>query len=305
MSNNRNPQVWTGPVIRFIKDNLPVLDPGGEEWDHMCITAYQFGCEALAALGQAEETRRGARPLARPHLPEVLPRWDDICVTVLSLANQRGLLSYRLPDGRESAEAATWWGRCEGAVRPPPNILASHGLGPAHTSPEVVRLLEALSLIRGRHWTPAAEVVLWRKGPREWDLDITANSRFHAALERAITGMPADIRNELDRLVTFTEEDVTEGLIRRETHQAELRAEHGADRVICQPLARESVKQGLVFLRIHDLDWLFFSTWRLPEGWLSRSERKQAIEIFHDSLAIQMRKAVVARLYPDRPEFAG
>lgn len=127
--SNQNPPVWTGPVIRFIEDNLPVLDPKGEEWDHMHTTAYQFGCEALAALGQAEETGRGARPLARPRLPEVLPRWDDICVTVLSLANQRGLLSYRLPDGRDSAEAAALWGRREGAVMPPPNILASHGLG--------------------------------------------------------------------------------------------------------------------------------------------------------------------------------
>jgi len=96
MSKDQNPATWTGPLIRFIKDSLPVLDPKGEEWDHMFATAYQFGCEALAALGQAEETGRGARPLARSRLPEVLPRWDDICVTVLSLASQRGQLSYRL-----------------------------------------------------------------------------------------------------------------------------------------------------------------------------------------------------------------
>lgn len=101
MSNDRNPLIWTSPVIRFIRDSLPVLDPRGEEWDHMCATAYQFGCEVLIALGQAEETGRGARPLARPRLPEVLPRWDDICVTVLSLASQRGH-----PDAQGGCRAA-------------------------------------------------------------------------------------------------------------------------------------------------------------------------------------------------------
>lgn len=53
----------------------------------MFTTAYQFGCDALIALGQAEEAKRGARPLARRRLPVVLSRWDDLCVTVLSLAN--------------------------------------------------------------------------------------------------------------------------------------------------------------------------------------------------------------------------
>lgn len=65
------------------------------------------------------------------------------------------------------------------------------------------------------------------------------------------------------------------------------------------------MRQGLIFLRIHDLDWLFFSNWRLSDGWLSPLERKRAMEIFHDSLAIRMRRAVVKRLYPDRLEFSG
>ena len=33
MSNDRNPPVWTSPVIRFIEASLPVLDPKGEEWE--------------------------------------------------------------------------------------------------------------------------------------------------------------------------------------------------------------------------------------------------------------------------------
>ncbi len=305
MIHHSNPATWIPRVIRFIAANLPVLDRKGEEWDHMFTTAYRFGCEALVALGQAEETGRGARPLAHPRLPEILPRWDDICVAVLSLAHQCGLLSYRLPDGCESPEAAAWWGRRKGEIMPPPNIMAAYGLGPAWAAPEVLPVLRALGLIEAGQWAAAAEPVLWRKEPPEWRLDIAADPRFQLALDRAVNEMPADIRRELDRLVTITEADVTEGLIRRATHQEGLRAEHGANRVICLPLTRDSVKQGLVFLRIHELDWLFFSNWRLSDGWLSPPARKRALEIFHDSLAILMRRAIVRRLYPDRPEFSG
>ncbi|SFY33708.1 pellino [Paracoccus pantotrophus] len=305
MRQHPDPATWIPPMTRFIEANLPVLDPGGKEWDHMFTTAYQFGCDALIAFGQAEETGRGARPLAHPRLPDILPRWDDICVTVLSLASQCGLLSYRLSDGRKSPEAAAWWGRREGEVMPQPNITAAHGLGPAKAAPEVLPVLCALGLVESGQWAAAAEPVLWRVEPPEWRLDIAADPRFRQALERAVNKMPEDIRRRLDRLVTITEADVTEGLIRREAHQEGLRAEHGANRVICLPLTRDSMRQGLIFLRIHDLDWLFFSNWRLSDGWLSPTARKRAMEIFHDSIAIRMRRAVVRRLYPDRPEFSG
>lgn len=305
MHHHPDPATWIPRVIHLIETNLPVLDRKGEEWDHMFTTAYQFGCEALIALGQAEETGRGARPLARPRLPDILPRWDDICVTVLSLASQCGRLSYRLPDGCESPEIAAWWGRRVSAVMPPPNIMAAHGLGPAWAAPEVLPVLHALGLVGSGQWAAAAEPVLWREEPSEWRLDIAADPRFHMALDLAVNKMPEDIRRRLDRMVTITETDVTEGLIRREAHQEGLRAEHGANRVICLPLTRESVHQGLIFLRIHDLDWLFFSNWRLSDGWLSPIERKRVMEIFHDSLSIRMRRAVVRRLYPDRLEFSG
>ncbi|WP_018000621.1 hypothetical protein [Paracoccus sp. N5] len=305
MIHHPNPAAWIPPVIHFIESNLPVLDRKGEEWDHMFTTAYQFGCDALIALGQAEDTGRGARPLTHPCLPDSLPRWDDICVTMLSLAHQCGLLSYRLPDGCESPEATAWWGRRAGVVLPQPNIRTAHRLGPAWAAPEVVPVLHALGLVESGQWTAASESVLWRKEPQEWDLDITADPRFRQALDRTANDMPADIRHELDRLVTITEADVTEGLIRRAAHKDELRAEYGASRVICLPLTRDSVREGLILLRIHDLDWLFFSNWRWPDGWLPPLERKRAMEIWHDSLAIRMRRAVVAQLYPDRPEFAG
>lgn len=232
MRHHTDPATWILPVIRFIEANLPALDPGGMEWDHMFTSAYQFGCEALIALGQAEETGRGARPLAHPRLPDILPRWDDICVTMLSLASQCGLLSFRLPDGRESPEVAAWWGRRVGAVLPPPNITAAHGLGPAWAAPQALSVLHALGLVGSGQWAAAAEPVLWREEPPEWRLDIAADPRFRQALDRAVNKMPEDIRRRLDRMVTITDEDVTEGLIRREAHQEGLRAEYGASRVI-------------------------------------------------------------------------
>src|SRR5690606_26454461 len=194
MIHHPNPATWIPPVIRFIEAYLPVLDRKGEEWDHMFTTAYQFGCDALIALGQAEETGRGARPLAHPRLPDVLTRGDDICVTVLSLAHQRGLLSYRLPDGRESPGGAEWWGRRGGEAMPPPNIMTSRGLGRAWAAPEVLPVLCALGLVRSGQWTAAAEPVLWREEPREWRLDIAADPRFQLALDRAVNKMPDDIR---------------------------------------------------------------------------------------------------------------
>jgi hypothetical protein len=41
----------------------------------------------------------GAAPLPAPRLPAVLPRWDDICVAVLWLAQQRSELGWRQMDG--------------------------------------------------------------------------------------------------------------------------------------------------------------------------------------------------------------
>lgn len=290
-------------MIGFIARNLPVLDASAGEWDHMFTSAYQMGWEALAALDVAEETDRGARPLPRPQLPEILPRWDDICAVVLGLAEQRGLLSYRLPDGRESPETAAWWGRRKGTVLASPNIDAAHGLGRAHAAPTVLSVLECLGLVRDHRWTVAAETVFWREQPTEWGMNITSDPRFQTALERAITAMPGDIRADLDRLVTITDADVAEGRAKRRAHQ-QLHTEHGPSRVISLPLTSQSVREGLTFLRRHELDWLFYRNWRLHDGWLGPDERSQAMAIFHDPLAIMMRQAVIAKLYPELSELA-
>ncbi|NJS40549.1 MAG: hypothetical protein HC783_17860 [Rhodobacteraceae bacterium] len=52
-------------------------------------------------------------------------------------------------------------------------------------------------------------------------------------------------------------------------------------------------------LRGNALDWIFFRHWRLGRGWLDETDAGRALHIFHDRLAITMRRAVVARLYPD------
>lgn len=70
------------------------------------------------------------------------------------------------------------------------------------------------------------------------------------------------------------------------------------------PLTVESVRKGLIFVGRHELDWLFFRNWRLADGWLPPEERKRALEIFHDPLAIEMRCATVKRIYPQWPELA-
>ncbi|MDR9807947.1 hypothetical protein RJJ11_27025, partial [Rhizobium hidalgonense] len=64
------------------------------------------------------------------------------------------------------------------------------------------------------------------------------------------------------------------------------------------PKTPEQVRETVRWIRRHDIDELFYKFWRLGDGWLSADEAARALEIFDDSLAIAMRKAVVVRLYP-------
>ncbi|PDT10006.1 hypothetical protein CO655_15535 [Rhizobium sp. M1] len=70
------------------------------------------------------------------------------------------------------------------------------------------------------------------------------------------------------------------------------------------PKTPEQVRETIRWIRRYDFDELFYKFWRLGDGWLSRSEAKRALEIFNDPLAIAMRKAVAARLYPHWPHLA-
>lgn len=65
------------------------------------------------------------------------------------------------------------------------------------------------------------------------------------------------------------------------------------------PYTTEQARRSLLFRRENDLDWVFFRHWRLGRGWLDEDQSRRRLDIFHDGVAVAMRKAVVARLYPD------
>ncbi|MEM6663804.1 MAG: hypothetical protein AAF666_16690 [Pseudomonadota bacterium] len=88
---------WTEPVIAFLREAIPVREPG--RWDHLFGSAFQMGVMAQAGLGQVRETTRGAIALPDPKLPERLPRWDDLCCAVLGLFLQHDAIEYRNRDG--------------------------------------------------------------------------------------------------------------------------------------------------------------------------------------------------------------
>ncbi|KPH08436.1 hypothetical protein CO657_14810 [Rhizobium acidisoli] len=290
---------WAADVVDFLSRNIPRGD-GEEGWDHMFLTAYQIGCEALVALGQADETRWGALPRKNAQLPLELPRWDDLCVSVLRLAAQQRLLSYRRPDGSMPLSTGGFLiYRISAPPPPPPNIAAANGLGPAFATPEVLSVIRVLGLLAEGRWTEIAETVFWRDWPEEWEMSFISDPRFSDALEQALVRIPADIRTEMDKLVTITDTDVTAAMQRRAAAVAEARAKYGPNANIHPPDTHSQARRGLELLRRHDLDWLFFRRWRLSDGWLAPKEAGKALEIFHDDLAIAMRCAVIKRLYPN------
>jgi len=294
-ASNDMSEDWTTDVIRFLSQALPTCDHG-DGWDHYFMTAYQIGCDALVALGQAKETDWGAVPSAHPRLPNILPRWDDICVAVLFMAGQNNLVEYRRSD--VSAPSSTLGFTVRGAPPAPPNIAASHGLGPARAAPELLQTLVSLNLVANGQWTDVAETVLWRDEPKEWQMNITADPRFVEAVTYAFKTMPEGIRVEIVRLVSITEADLAEKKTQLLTGVENMRAEYGPQANIHTDVTPEGLRRSLEFSRRHDLDWLFFRRWRLPDGWLTSEGAKKTLNIFHDPLAIAMRRAVIARLFP-------
>lgn len=129
----------------------------------------------------------------------------------------------------------------------------------------------------------------------------TFDPRFSAAAEQALATIPADIRAEMDKLVTITDADVTAAVKRSAAAVEESRAKFGPNAWIGPPDTPEQARRGLEFLCQIELDWLFFRHWRLADGWLVPNEASKALEIFHDDLAIAMRCAVIKRLYPNLP----
>lgn len=296
---------WAEAATEFLSENMPTAtDRDG--WNHMSSTAYEIGCMALVALGQADERDWGAVPRKNPIKPKVLPRWDDICIAVLRLANQQNQLAFRLQDG---SVPPTRIGNNftivqKGAPPPPaPNVAESCGLGPAFAKPKVIYALERLNLVSGGHWTEVAEFVLWRTQPKNWALDFTNDPRFISSVERTAETMPDDIILEIENLLSVTNEQIANHIEWHRVEIEKMRTKYGPKAHLQTPPTADQAKRSIEFSRKNEMDWLFFRRWRMEEGWLSRKQAKAALKIFHDRLAISMRKSVIKKLHPTQVHF--
>lgn len=288
-------------VARYLMASLPRLDDG-TGWDHRFSTAYQIGCEALAKLGFARETDWGALGRADPVLPDVLPRWDDVCIAVLRLARQQKCLGYLRRDGTAEPQRTGTFVIRRAVPVPPrvPNIAAAQGLGPALADEQTLRVLECLWLVQGNAWTTAAETVLWRCQPQEWDMSCETDHRFAAAVAQAVASMPDDLRAEIAGLATVTEAHLQANVAySARLHESYLKTRRESGRRSPDPVA--AARRSVALRRQHALDRLFVLRWRLADGWLTGAETGRALEIFNDPLAMAMRRAVVRRLHPDSP----
>lgn len=165
-------------VATYLLTNGPV---SSGYLDHGCTSAWEMACDALVTLGYAAEAPRGARLLPDPTLPAALPRWDDACCVVLSVAEQ--LCRIRLRH--------FWSGHDDET-------------GPGSADPETAVLLNLLGLVSSGEWTEAATPVLWRTAPEE--VQPPTEQEFSAQVDLAIAHMPEDIRDHL--FTTYEGHDV-------------------------------------------------------------------------------------------------
>ncbi|WP_245456626.1 DUF2442 domain-containing protein [Rhizobium hidalgonense] len=286
---------WARAVAVFFSYGLPYKDEIG--WEHYHITAYEVGCAALVAMGQALETGGGAKPRRFPERPGPPPRWDDISLAVIYVAAQNGELRFRPLDRRVrslKADERDGW--------PIANIAAANGAGPACATFNAYSVLEALGLINAGCWTKPAETVLWRYNPSKWNLDIASDARFIRATFDAAANVPNDIRSQIDAIVTSANEETWGTQARNLENVDESGPPPDAEAV---PPATTNDRHSIVDDSRRDrLDVLFFRRWRLSDGWLSAEEAKSALEIHHDDLAISMRRAVMSRLWQQLPGLA-
>ena len=300
MRGNGPNATWPGPVITFIEARLPIHQETGC-WDHFCESIYEYACDALIALGQADEAPIGAMPRKVPSLPEILPRWDDICNVVVGLADQNLDIDCRLPDGRRP--------RSHGSKQPSKstrdvqlekaNVLAAHGLGAAYVNPTLMPALEALGLIDQGRWTAAAEMVAWRHSGGPWLKVIMADKRFLAAVDHAVDSLPPDIRDEIDNVVLIPDSYVEAMLPKHIARHLEQRQKRGPNAGYDGPVPDfEEVKQRLKTGMRYRLEYLFSRRWRMGDGWLSPAEAERTLYNPYDILSGNMLVAVVKKLYP-------
>ena len=292
---------WPKEVAEFLSRNLrPDLDRPG--FNDMCSSAYQMGCAALVALGQAEATPWGAVPLAKPRFPDILPRWDDVCCVVIGLALQEGRLHFRLEKNDRPtliANRRLISRAVDGPPPPPPNIAASAGLAAAHVEWDAAAVLEALGLLAEGRWTAAAELVFCRKLPGVCAMEVTSDPRFTNAVQDAVRTVPKDVREDIKRLVTITDTDVDAATKAHIAHNQEMHARFGRKALAAPVPTPERTRSSLERRRCNELNWVFFRRWRLPDGWLGPEDAGRALSIFHDRLAIAMRRRVMLSLHPE------
>ncbi|MGC3936383.1 hypothetical protein ACOTTU_01105 [Roseobacter sp. EG26] len=298
-------QNWREDVAHFLAETLPEASdrPG---WNDKASTAYQIGCMALVKLGFANATDWGAVPKDVPELPKIMPRWDDVCISVLWLANQQNTLSFRLPDG--SLPPTRIGNGIVIAMKDPPpppvpNIAARFGLGCALCETDVLQLLQQLDLVSNGTWTQQAEFILWRTSPKNWSLEFLRDERFLDAVQKAAATIPDDIAAEITKLTEISEEHIDELIAWHEEKLAEGREKYGRKARLGEVPTRERAKSSLEFSRRNELDWVFFRRWRIDDGWLSTKNAEAALDIFHDRLAISIRRSVMKDLHPSKPKF--
>ncbi|MDV7143941.1 hypothetical protein R3X27_14735 [Tropicimonas sp. TH_r6] len=296
-------EIWRAAVVELLADALPPEQGQGRAgWNDMAVTAWQFGCMALAALGVAERRPWGAERSAQARGPDPAPRWDDICCVVLSVLGQTGALECLGPDGTLVHDPR--WDidrqalRKESGEPPEPTIAAAHGCGAAHGSAAAVRLLDRLGLVDGGQWSEAAEPIFWRRQPKGWGMAPKADPRFAEALEVCAWTLPEELADEIEQQVDVSEADVDAAMDRHLKAQAELIRDYPAQRRFQQKPSLEGMRRSEIFKRTRRLDNLFFEGWRLSDGWLTDTQLPAALTIFHDPLAMQMREALVRRLFP-------
>jgi len=174
-------------VAKYLVANTPGASSG--YLDHGYETAWELACDALIALSYATEAPRGARLLPSPIPPAVLPRWDDICCVVLSVAEQ--LCQLRLRHPRSDPTDKT---------------------GPGSADPETAALLNLLGLTSCGTWTDAATPVLWRTAPEE--VQPVTEEEFCAQVDRAVVDIPDAIRAHIHTIcAAHTDQSVRNHLI--------------------------------------------------------------------------------------------
>jgi hypothetical protein len=298
---------WVEPVANFLMENLPKADaPVG--WMHKSASPFETACDALVALGYAEKTRWGAAPSKRVIEPNALPRWDDVCVVVVRLAEQQRRVDFRLPDGSKPETRLRTFSRDELILKShvrasAANIAASHGLGYALATDEFIFVGKELGLVSEGAWTGAAETVLWRVQPENWGMNISDDERFAAATRAAASEIPIEIGNQFDELAEISEQDIAEQTELYATHRENMRLKLGEDAKLPPTPKREELLWRLAVPRKKEMQRVFLHQWRLDDGWLSPTQASVALNVSRDPLATAICRCVLRQRYPHKPEF--